>query len=83
MKEAQQSVLAPFAGASDYSNQGQRVVVGQRTPQAATDVFLGWTQTPIELSHFDTSTGLRISGSPISARAWRNSATILRVTLRT
>jgi hypothetical protein len=41
-------VLAPFAGASDYSNQGQRVVVGQRMLQAATDVFLGWTQTPIE-----------------------------------
>ena len=41
-------MLAPFAGASDYSNQGQRVVVGQRMLQAATDVFLGWTQTPIE-----------------------------------
>ena len=52
IKEAQQSVLAPFAGASDYSNQGQRVVVGQRMLQAATDVFLGWTQTPIERRHF-------------------------------
>ena len=52
IKEAQQSVLAPFAGASEYSNQGQRVVVGQRMLQAATDVFLGWTQTPIERRHF-------------------------------
>jgi uncharacterized protein (DUF2252 family) len=52
IKEAQQSVLAPFAGASDYSNQGQRGVVGQRMLQAATDVFLGWTQTPIERRNF-------------------------------
>jgi uncharacterized protein (DUF2252 family) len=52
IKEAQQSVLAPFARASDYSNQGQRVVVGQRMLQAATDVFLGWTQTPIEHRRF-------------------------------
>ena len=52
IKEAQQSVLAPFAGASEYSNHGQRVVVGQRMLQAATDVFLGWTQKPIERRHF-------------------------------
>ena len=30
IKEAQESVLAPFAGASDYANHGERVVVGQR-----------------------------------------------------
>jgi hypothetical protein len=47
IKEAQPSVLAPFAGASAYANQGQRVVVGQRMMQAATDVFLGWTQKPL------------------------------------
>jgi uncharacterized protein (DUF2252 family) len=47
VKQAQQSVLAPFAGASEYLNQGQRVVVGQRMMQAATDVFLGWTDAPI------------------------------------
>ena len=52
IKEAQQSVLAPFAGASEYVNHGQRVVVGQRMLQAATDVFLGWTQTPIQERHF-------------------------------
>ena len=28
-----------------YANQGQRVVVGQRLMQAASDVFLGWTRT--------------------------------------
>jgi len=52
IKEAQASVLAPFAGASDYANHGQRVVVGQRMMQAAPDVFLGWTQTPVDGRHF-------------------------------
>jgi uncharacterized protein (DUF2252 family) len=44
VKEAQTSVLAPFAGASMYANQGQRVVEGQRLMQAASDIFLGWTR---------------------------------------
>jgi uncharacterized protein (DUF2252 family) len=52
IKEAQQSVLARFAGASDYTNHGQRVVVGQRMLQAATDVFLGWTQVPLDGRYF-------------------------------
>ena len=41
-KEAQASVLEPYAGASRYSNHGQRVVEGQRLMQAASDIFLGW-----------------------------------------
>jgi uncharacterized protein (DUF2252 family) len=44
LKEAQTSVLAPFAGPSVYRNQGQRVVVGQRIMQTVPDVFLGWTE---------------------------------------
>src|SRR6266850_2350753 len=48
IKEAQPSVLAPFAGASDYADHGQRVVVGQRMMQATADVFLGWTQKPVD-----------------------------------
>ncbi len=44
IKEAQTSVLAPFAGRSLYANQGKRVVTGQRLMQSVTDVFLGWTQ---------------------------------------
>jgi uncharacterized protein (DUF2252 family) len=52
IKEAQESVLAPFAGASDYANHGERVVVGQRMMQAATDVFLGWTRDPVNGRHF-------------------------------
>ena len=41
-KEADQSVLAPFAGASAYGTQGERVVSGQRLMQATSDIFLGW-----------------------------------------
>ena len=52
IKEAQESVLASFAGASKYSNHGERVVVGQRMMQAATDMFLGWTREPIDGRHF-------------------------------
>ena len=41
-KEAQASVLERFVGVSEHSNHGQRVVVGQRLMQAASDIFLGW-----------------------------------------
>ena len=43
-KEACPSVLAPYAGASAYENNGQRVVTGQRLMQSASDIFLGWTR---------------------------------------
>jgi uncharacterized protein (DUF2252 family) len=42
VKEAQPSVLEPYAGRSTYPHHGQRVVMGQRLMQAATDIFLGW-----------------------------------------
>ncbi|MDC3957005.1 DUF2252 domain-containing protein [Polyangium jinanense] len=41
-KEAHASALEPFLGKSGYPNSGQRVVVGQRLMQAASDIFLGW-----------------------------------------
>ncbi|MFD7298840.1 DUF2252 domain-containing protein [Streptomyces sp. NPDC059897] len=41
-KEAGPSVLAEFAGPGAHTNQGERVVVGQRLMQAAGDMFLGW-----------------------------------------
>ena len=44
VKQARESVLEPYAGKSEYSNHGQRVVVGQRIMQSASDLFLGWTQ---------------------------------------
>ena len=41
-KEAQASVLEPYAGASRFRQHGERVVEGQRLMQAASDIFLGW-----------------------------------------
>jgi uncharacterized protein (DUF2252 family) len=40
LKEAQESVLAPYAGTSTSAHHGERVVVGQRIMQATPDVFL-------------------------------------------
>ena len=42
VKEAQPSVLARYVGGRKPTNQGQRVVAGQRLTQAASDIFLGW-----------------------------------------
>jgi uncharacterized protein (DUF2252 family) len=42
IKEAGSSVLEAYLPKSKYRNHGQRVVVGQRQMQAASDVFLGW-----------------------------------------
>ncbi|HXR29565.1 MAG TPA: DUF2252 family protein, partial [Solirubrobacterales bacterium] len=41
-KEAQASVLEPYAGESRFEQHGRRVVEGQRLMQAASDIFLGW-----------------------------------------
>jgi len=43
-KEAGQSVLEAYLGKKVYSNPAQRIVVGQRLMQAASDIFLGWHQ---------------------------------------
>jgi uncharacterized protein (DUF2252 family) len=45
LKEADASVLEPYAGASTYPQHGQRVVEGQRLMQATSDIFLGWTSS--------------------------------------
>jgi uncharacterized protein (DUF2252 family) len=44
-KQAVESVLEPYAGKSAYSHHGQRVVMGQRLMQPASDQFLGWVTT--------------------------------------
>ena len=44
VKEARASVLEPYAGKSLHKNHGERVVVGQRLMQSASDIFLGWTR---------------------------------------
>ena len=45
-KEAQPSVLEPFLGKTEFANNGQRVVEGQRMMQAASDIMLGWDRIP-------------------------------------
>jgi uncharacterized protein (DUF2252 family) len=50
-KEAPRSVLEPFAGRSEFSNQGHRVVEGQRLMQAASDTFLGWLHDPLDIDN--------------------------------
>lgn len=46
VKEAEASVLEAHTGASEWPSHGQRVVEGQRLIQSASDVFLGWDQSP-------------------------------------
>ena len=70
MKEAEASVLEEFLGPSEFSNHGERVVVGQRLMQASSDIFLGWL-------HVDTG----LDGKPRDFYArqlkdWKGSAEI-------
>lgn len=44
IKEARDSVLEPYVKKSKFRNNGQRVVVGQKIMQSASDMFLGWTK---------------------------------------
>lgn len=82
VKEAQRSVLEPYVPASEFANQGERVVVGQRLMQAASDLFLGWTAGPLG-QHFyvrqlrDMKGSLRVErmdptalGATAAACAW-------------
>jgi uncharacterized protein (DUF2252 family) len=46
-KQAQRSVLADYAGQSEYRNQGERVVAGEHLMQAVSDIFLGWQPAPL------------------------------------
>jgi uncharacterized protein (DUF2252 family) len=46
VKEARDSVLANPSRPPRWANNGERVVVGQRVMQAASDIFLGWSRGP-------------------------------------
>ena len=46
IKEARASVVAQYFNAPGPAHEGQRVVVGQRLLQAASDIFLGWMTGP-------------------------------------
>ena len=52
VKQANASVLEPYAGKSVYSHHGQRVVMGQRLMQSASDMMLGWTEGKLRGRHF-------------------------------
>src|SRR5215470_7151683 len=52
VKEARRSVLENYAGASVFSNHGQRIVNGYRLMQPASDIFLGWTQGTLHGHHY-------------------------------
>ena len=45
-------MLEPYAGASKLSHHGLRVVAGQRLTQAASDIFLGWSEGPRSGRHY-------------------------------
>jgi len=46
IKEARPSVLERYTGHARVAHNGQRVVVGQRLMQSASDIFLGWCRGP-------------------------------------
>jgi uncharacterized protein (DUF2252 family) len=46
VKQARPSVLEGLTGQSTHHNNGERVVIGQRLMQSASDIFLGWMQGP-------------------------------------
>jgi uncharacterized protein (DUF2252 family) len=52
-KEARRSVLESYVARSAYTNQGQRVVAGQRLMQATSDILLGWSRAKGKAGHFD------------------------------
>jgi uncharacterized protein (DUF2252 family) len=51
-KEAVASVMEPFAGKSIYPHHGERVVMGQRMMQPASDLFLGWVTASLTGKQF-------------------------------
>ncbi len=70
VKEAKESVLAPYAKRKlPFSNQGLRVVTGQRLIQGSPDIFLGWgpDHEASEIPHFyvrqlaDMKGGIRLT----------------------
>jgi len=71
-KEAGDAVLERYLGPSKYSSSGQRVVVGQRMMQAASDIFLGW----VRVSGFD---GRPRDFYVRQLRDWKGSADIARM----
>jgi len=65
LKEASASVLEGHLPPSRYRHHGERVVCGQRMMQAASDIYLGWTQAKLPALHHFYWRQLRdMKGSP-------------------
>ena len=64
------SVLEAFAGKSRYASRGQRVVVGQRLMQAASDLFLGWSESrgALSVTKYRSILGRLLMGNPVFMR---------------
>jgi uncharacterized protein (DUF2252 family) len=68
VKEAGESVLAPYVRGRRHGHQGERVVRGQRIMQAVSDSFLGWTRSPVSRTEYyvrqlhDMKYGIDIAG---------------------
>jgi len=74
IKQAEASVLEEFLDPSEFSNHGQRVVVGQRLMQATSDIFLGWL-------HVDAgSDGQAADYYARQLKDWKGSAEIEQMT---
>jgi len=52
LKEARASVYERYLGEPQFSDAGERVVVGERLMQAASDFFLGWARAPDGHSYY-------------------------------
>jgi uncharacterized protein (DUF2252 family) len=66
VKEAGSSVLEPYVGVAPFANHGERVVDGQRRIQAASDIFLGWSE--IDGTHYYVRQLQDMKGAPDLAR---------------
>jgi len=68
VKEARESVVAPYVRSRRRRHQGERVVTGQRIMQAVSDSFLGWTRSPVTGTEYyvrqlhDMKYGIDIAG---------------------
>jgi uncharacterized protein (DUF2252 family) len=76
IKEAAASVLEEPLGASEFSNHGERVVVGQRLMQATSDIFLGWLH--VDATSHDPASDYYVR----QLKDWKGSAEIEQMTAK-
>jgi uncharacterized protein (DUF2252 family) len=75
VKEAQASVLERYLEPSTLSHHGLRVVAGQRITQAASDLFLGWSEGPVSGRHYYVRQLWDVKGAGDPARMNRTNLT--------